>query len=504
MEPISRFSTNSSNDIELDDEQSKVLEFIKSEKRNIFITGGAGVGKSFLLTRIIDTLKKRNSSSVLVGAPTGIAALNVRGSTLHSLLGIGPHGKTVQSTIAGIKGQKVQKIQQATTLVIDEISMVPPWMFSLLDDVFRAVRGIGLPFGGIRMIVVGDFFQLPPIERRADEEPRFDFLTKAQYSRIPINYCFQTPSWIDADFHVFNLRKVHRQSETAFIKVLNDLRFGLSPDDSFLGACMSNSKADPFDTKQEINGLNKNWISVYCKKVDVAAENAFYYQSIPDEDETVYDGETYIPPGLKPYQQEISRTAAASLETDCQVPKNLRLKVGTRVMLVRNISSELCNGKLGTVKELPNDRSVTVLFDGLPSATVLSRVSWEREFPWGAVTFSNIPLCYAYASTVHKMQGMSVDRAVVDCASAFAAGQVYVALSRVRCSSGLKIIGLDPNQIQSDPDVLKFYEDDKFLLPQKYVDFLAPFLRVRKVIKKRENPSKSEEDQPNCKKIKEN
>ena len=420
----------------LSDEQIAAAErALRGE--SLFLTGAAGTGKSFLLKFIIQELRKRHGDCVAVTAPTGIAAINVGGITIHSFAGIG-HGRGTQQEIL----QKVKKNSKARKnwlqtkcLVVDEISMLSSDAFDLLDFIGQNMRplcGRG-PFGGLQLILCGDFFQLPPVHDH--------------------NFAFQSEAWRAAGLAKGSvvLRHQHRQgNDPTFAMMLNELRVGVLTDKTMgtLHACME--KAKPTD------GILPT--RLYCTNRDVDRENELCLSRLGGDAVTFRCRDTFKGSPSSAQKRELAK------KMESKICENLSLKVGAQVILLQNDHARgLANGSRGVVVALDpvsdtDDKlRPTVRFDSGQEATLD-----EEYFNSGTSTQNisrlQIPLKLGWALTVHKSQGMTLSRAEVDVSGAFACGQAYVALSRVTGTAGLWMRGrLQQKDVRVSEHVKRFY-----------------------------------------------
>lgn len=393
------------------------------EKRNVLVTGAAGTGKSFFLK----FLKAKLDTRLRVVATTGVAAINVGGATLHSWAGIGLGEGTAEDLASAIleNPRAASRIRKTRVLAIDEVSMLDADLFHRLDSAFRIVRKKPEPFGGIQMVFFGDFLQLPPVSGR-DGEARF---------------AFQSPAWADSKIVVHQLSTVVRQRDAIFVEALARVRMGIV--DPFvrqvlserIGAADPNPKIEP--------------VVLECRNVDVNVFNQKRLDALPGVEVNI------------PAQDIGEPRFASALDKSCLAPAELRLKVGAQVMLLKNLDVEggLVNGTLGIVQSI-GDYSVCVDF-GEAGVHEVQRSRWSFRDGDGyeLATRDQIPLRLAYALTIHKSQGCTLSKAKVNLRSAFAYGQAYVALSRVRDLSGLYIEDIRWESVMASPEAIAFYRE---------------------------------------------
>ena len=425
--------------------QEQALEILKSGK-NAFITGPAGSGKTFLLNRYIDWLKGCGINAA-VTASTGVAATHLNGITIHSWTGMGVREELTQRDIKELvkRGYLRRRFLGTSVLVIDEVSMLAGYQLDLADQLFRAFKQIDAPFGGVQVVLCGDFFQLPPISRyspnatfgKRTPQSRFDFDRTEEDDRDDSAslFAYNSATWKNLDLKICYLDEQHRQSDLDYLAALNAIR---------------NNTADAATVKYLQTRINaKIEIAVeptklYTHNVDVEVENETELRKI--------DGKEYF------YKMELIGPAALSerLQKSCLAPAVLRLKVGARVMFVKNNFEEgYVNGTLGVVEKLGEERIMVrtaggVLMDVGPA-------SWHiAEDGDIKAEITQYPLRLAWAITVHKSQGMSLDAALVDLRQSFEPGMGYVALSRVRSSAGLSLVGFNETALRVNQEVLDY------------------------------------------------
>ncbi|MDR1283891.1 MAG: AAA family ATPase [Opitutaceae bacterium] len=420
----------------LDIEQQRALAAMQAG-RNTFVTGGGGVGKSHLIRQFVG---QRNVSRIDLTAPTGVAAINlnvggIQGRTINRWAGIllGPQAgqafedyweflkaKTGRNFLAG-----QERIRRAECLVIDEVSMLTGRLFSFLDWTCRRIRQNDRPFGGIQIIAVGDFLQLPPV-RRGDSEP--------------YDWVFKCEAWRQAEFVISHLTTPHRQSETPFIDALNAFRFGQIRGGA---ARLLMGRVARFP--------DKNLTRLFTHNAMVDKWNNYQLAEIESEERTF----TATLAGSE-YDQEF-------LRKNLVTPEVLSLKRGARVMFTANKAqgdeTVFANGEIGTVEDMAEE-IISVRKD-TGSLVMLEPNTWSAD-PQNELsgTFTQFPLRLAYAMTIHKAQGITIDSALIDIRAAREPGQAYVAASRVRSLSGLHLKDY-PKGIFVSPDAIEFYRNIK-------------------------------------------
>lgn len=391
---------------------------------NVLLTGPAGSGKTFLLNQFIAYLKKKGIG-VAVTASTGIAATHIGGRTIHSWAGIGIKDHLSSREIQTLSKRSYMKKQFEKTevLIIDEISMLHAHRLDMVDAVCRAMKKNALPFGGIQVVMSGDFFQLPPITPGSDEA---DFVYKANV-------------WPEMDVRICYLEEQHRQNDEKMIQILKSMREDAVSDD-ILGMLNERLKEKPkFGLKP---------VRLFTHNIDVDSINNAELEKIQAE-EYVYrmtgDGEKKL---------------MESLKKNCLAPDTLILKEGAKVMFVKNKFKDekviYVNGTTGEVIGFTEEKLPLVrLLNG--EVVTVAPDSWTIDDEDRILARINqIPLRLAWAITVHKSQGMTLDAAEIDLSRSFGYGMGYVALSRLRSLSGLYLLGINENAYRLDPAVAAY------------------------------------------------
>ena len=411
----------------LSDEQQAVLDAAEL-KHNILITGSAGVGKSELYRQLC----AKAGGDIASTASTGVAAVNIQGVTINSWAGLGMGDEPAEKIVEAVQKRRavVDRIRSCNRLAIDEISMVNGHLFDKLDHVLRTIRKNPRPFGGIQIIAIGDFLQLPPVSRGGGRA----------------FFAFQSEAWKAAGFKVGMLRKVWRQSDVAFSAALNDFRTA-NLTLAAMEVMRGRYQAPDVDPKFEA-------IDLHTTNVDVNALNLERLAKI-DSPAVTYTAEEWG-----------DEWDLKALDKNCLAPRELELKVGAQVMLLKNLEVEsgLANGTIGKVVDLPTkgkkwQHGPTVEFRN-GQTRLLDRATWSVKI--GRETVAEriqIPLRLAYAITVHKAQGMSLDKIRVHLGGIFEDGQAYVALSRARTLDGLFIQSTKRGCVTANRDAVRFYEE---------------------------------------------
>ncbi len=441
-----------------DDIATLAADFINSTSQHVFLTGKAGTGK----TTFLKSLREKTHKRFIVVAPTGIAALNAGGVTIHSqfLLPLGSYvpDETVQADWGAffnnsmlarknpLNSDRKKVLREIDLLVIDEVSMLRADILDALDYRLRAARGnYRKAFGGVQLLLIGDMFQLPPIVR--DRE--WSVLQKF-YSSI---HFFESIALKKSGFVYLELDKVFRQADQSFIEILNRLRTNKS-------------------TEADIAALNQHYGKEPPEKAITLCTHNAQADKINQAELESLKGKSFV------YEAEIEKDFPEKLYP---ISEKMELKVGARVMFIKNdnVSNLFYNGKLATVTELTKD-SIKVDLDDEDREIEVERMNWtnskftvnsDNELEEEVLgNFSHFPLKYAWAVTVHKSQGLTFDKAVIDVGRAFAPGQVYVALSRLRSLDGLFLrTKIHSGAISGDHQVTRFAERKEAQAPPKEI-----------------------------------
>ena len=394
---------------------------------NIFITGGGGVGKSFLLKRFVYHYRK--IKKIGITSMTAISSLLIKGRTLHSFLGIGLGTNSIQMMEQKIMRKKLyrDRWQKTEVLMIDEISMMSVALFEKLEALARLVRKNNKAFGGIQLILSGDFCQLPAINTD--------------------KFCFESKKWDECIDQTIYLTEIIRQKDKTFQSVLQSLRMGhITPEvKRVLGECMNRKLKSKNSIKPtRIYSLNKNVNHINLKKLQKLKKKR--------------DGE------LREYTLEYKihkkKDAYKGFKFLKNLPVNehLILTIGAQVMLVHNLHPKegLVNGSRGVVIGFNNGFPVVRFLNGIEKK--IEYHTWEFEEDEKILGYGmQIPLRLAYAATIHKLQGSTIDYAILHLDSIFEYGMGYVALSRVRSLDGLSIRSMDISKFQAHPKAVEYY-----------------------------------------------
>jgi uracil-DNA glycosylase len=430
--------------MDLNEAQTAAFQAVKSG-RNIFLTGPAGSGKSFLLQTILKW-GAVTGKHIAVTALTGCAALllGFSAKTLHSWAGIGLGRDTAEKLAEAVKRSPSSKARWRKTsiLIIDEISMMTPELFEKLDGIGKLVRASAAPWGGMQLVLCGDFLQLPPVVRGLSGETAIG------------RFAFESPAWKTAHLDAHVLTKIERQTDAAFQTLLNECRIG-EPSAASIAVLKSRQHLDwksqtirptlLFSRNADVDSINEKNIAALQKPLRM-----FDAHTVIDRSDPTLE----VPTG------ERLERVLEKLDSDAPYMPHLELCVGAQVMLLFNkdIEAGLVNGSRGVVIDFRVSDGVPIVqfLHGDPLA--VEAHGWaSADFP--TVVRFQIPLRVAYAVTIHKSQGATLDCALVDIGSStFEYGQAYVALSRVRNLESLYIWNLDPARIRAHPTVIRFYE----------------------------------------------
>ena len=454
------------NPVTLSPEQERAIREVLSG-RNVFITGGAGVGKSFLVKLVVEALNKRNLK-VQICASTGIAALHIQGQTIHSFSSIPIHKESKESIAENVYKQrsKRDRWRNVQVLLIDEISMVSPDLFDTLDFIAKRCRGTEVngrpllqkdPMGGVQVIAVGDFFQLPPAEGSQ-------------------NFVFDSAAWKSLNFANVVLERVWRQSDPTFVNMLNEIRVGNPSPEAVrrLQACSRPLSQQDGIIPTKLYPLNKS----------VDGENKRFFDRLEGQIRPYECKDFVSSQKARPYLSQLDKIG---------VPTILETKPRMQVMLRTNIDIKrgLCNGTRGVIlgyrpfkvwlqgndeKDLSrryaggvahlkqwgkaHPQLPFVLFSNGVKLTI-APAEFERKFLQGKVSCTRlqIPLNPAWAITIHKAQGMSLDRVQINLSNSFGAGMAYVALSRATSLQGLQLEGFSARSVIASKKVRQFYSE---------------------------------------------
>jgi ATP-dependent DNA helicase PIF1 len=398
---------------------------------SIFLTGQPGSGKTHTVNRYIQALQ-RKGVEVAYTASTGIAATHGHGVTIHAWSGIGVRDALSRRDLDTLSANKrlAGRIEKTSVLIIDEISMLPARALSLVDSVCRHIRGTPAPFGGMQVVLVGDFFQLPPVVRRRADDALLPFADGSD--GFGAEFAHGAPAWKDLGPTVCYLSEQHRQSDTDFLDVLAGIRSN---------ACTATHRA-------RLTGrlIGRDQLPTNCTRL-------FTHNAAVDEINSHELAKLRGKPHLFAMLAKGPEPFVRALQRGCLSPESLELKQEAVVMFTKNDpAGRYVNGTLGVVEEFEPESGYPMVRLRGGRRIVAEPAKWKiDENGKERASILQVPLRLAWAITVHKSQGMSLDAAVIDLSKAFEYGQGYVALSRLRSLSGLHLLGLNERALRVHP-----------------------------------------------------
>jgi ATP-dependent exoDNAse (exonuclease V) alpha subunit len=425
--------------------QKEALEILKAG-HNVYLTGAAGTGKTYLLNKYIQFLKAERIG-VAVTASTGIAATHLAGLTIHSWAGIGVKRFASDADIKMMAANRrvAKRFRKTDVLIIDEISMLDADRLDLVERIARIAKGNWRPFGGMQIVLCGDFFQLPPVAKEGEPPPRF---------------VYHSSAWKELNLKVCYLHEQYRQGDQKFFNILNAIR----------QARVDNFVISNLQARRNVRLTDKEVTKLYSHNVDVDTENIKELNRLPGKE--------------MDYRMKASGVSAIVklLKSGCLAPEILTVKKGAKVMFVKNnFEKGYVNGTLGKVVGF-DDRKYPIVatFDGQEISALPE--TWDVEENGKILAkITQVPLRLAWAITIHKSQGMTLDAAEINLAEAFEKGMGYVALSRVRSLNGIKLIDFNEMALQVHPEILAYDKELQqrseearlklYSLPGKYKKF---------------------------------
>lgn len=403
-------------------EQSKALSILKSG-RNVFLTGSAGAGKTYVLNQYIQYLKDRKVA-VAVTASTGIAATHMKGTTIHSWAGIGIKETISQRDLYYLNSKKYLKkqLEKVKVLIIDEISMLHRNQIELVDQVLQFFKSKNKPFGGVQVVLCGDFFQLPPVGKPGE--------------RSSDKFVFMARAFAEAGFEVCYLTEQYRQNDNRLNQILNEIRGGRISEYSI-----------SMLRQAQFTELEYDWepTKLFSHNQDVDHINDKHLEDLPGE-KKYFKAKTT---GEKKIVEVLKKTVLAK--------ESLALKVGAKVMFIKNNPDQgYINGTTGKITGY-SEVGLPIVKTLAGENITVTPEKWSIEEDEGSAlaSYSQLPLRLAWAITVHKSQGMTLDSAEVDLRKTFELGQGYVALSRLKDIDRLKLLGFNGVSLQVDGLAMK-------------------------------------------------
>lgn len=421
----------------LNNKQEQALTSMKNGK-NIFLTGPGGSGKSHVINLFVKYFKnekENDENKIYVTSSTGLSSLLINGITIHQYSGIGTGDKDVEYYIKNIKKKKVvrERWKNTRVLIIDEISMINNELFKKLDIIGQNIRNDRNPFGGIQIILSGDFLQLPPVKSN--------------------NFCFETFTWDITIEEKIYLDKIIRQDNIEFQNVLNKIRVGKVDDEvkNMLNQCL-NRKLDNndgiiptllFSKKDMVKEYNDENLNKLINK-NLENETNEYYS------EYIFNSKV---------EESVKDEYKTLINKQYNIEDKIILTKFSQVMLnINNMDEGLSNGSRGIIIGFSDNKNPIVNFlNG--KILEIKKKEYKLEDNKDYVIKKQIPLIHAWAITIHKAQGMSLEYIKTDIGNTiFEYGQAYVVLSRIKNLEGLSLINIDYSKIKANPKVIKFYE----------------------------------------------
>ena len=432
---------------DLDSEQKYIFDLMTNSNKNLFVTGKAGTGKSYLLRLFVELARKKT----LVMAPTGIAALNANGVTIHSVFGfhnlVNISIDNLNEDTLRLKSENRKVLKNVETILIDEISMVRSDVFQKMDKIMKLVNRCNLPFGGKQIILFGDLYQLPPVVKRNESEYLKD--------NFKGKYFFNTTAYKEGDFEFYELSINHRQkSDECFFDILNGIREGKLTDEG-LNKLNERNEFEPSELRRIIRILPlKNHVDRINKnELDKISAPEYEFKS-----SIIY------------HKQNIT----FDIENNMPISETLRLKVGALVTMVTNDENHRwVNGTLGIVSSVSATSVKVTINDREYEISKATFEQQEAKYEDGEIKYETVcevkqyPIVLAYAITIHKSQGMTYKRIACDVSKCFESGQAYVALSRCTTLNGLYLLEkINANALKVDNEIIEFYKTQKSLINQ--------------------------------------
>lgn len=417
--------------------QEQALKIMKTGV-NIYLTGSAGSGKTYLLNQYISYLQDHDIA-VAITASTGIAATHMNGMTIHGWSGIGVRSFMGEKELEQLEEKKYlwKRFEKARVLIIDEVSMLHGFQLDMIEKVCRKFKRNSSPFGGLQIILSGDFFQLPPVEKSSSSAQGFGETKKENTTKSSMVY--ESEAWKILNPAICYLTEQHRQEDDILTEILNTIRENKLEEKHFehLDKCIGRELSFMKPTK------------LYTHNINVDNENELELSKI-DGPEKVFN--------MTSKGHDI---IVDILKKSCLAHEELHLKIGAEIMCIKNnFEKGYVNGSRGKVIGFDVDNSYPIiqLYNGM-RVTICPEIWAIEEDGKVKASLTQLPLRLAWAITIHKSQGMSLDNAEIDLRSTFAYGMGYVALSRVRKLSGIKLIGFTKESLLVNPKILELDQE---------------------------------------------
>lgn len=429
--------------IKLDEKSQNIISEIENSWENVFLTGNAGTGKSTLLDHFRNTTKK----NIAVVAPTGVAAVNVKGETIHSFFLFPPNIDAERAKLEAKKTKSPKLYKTLDALVIDEISMVRADLLDCINIFLQTVRKSNQPFGGVQVIMVGDLHQLPPVVTK-DEQQALASLYHSPYF-FSSNVFQSLTDGLYQQIKYFELSTIYRQTEREFIGILNRVRNKIATQED-----LNKLNSRQTDSEDFLDGY------IYLTAMNEQADKINQFKLNEIEGQSIY------------FKSTVTGNFS---EKQFPAADTLEMKTGARVMLLNNDPDDRwINGTLGTLFKMRSDHVLVKLDSGeLETVEPVTWTAYKTRLNLETMTleskevgsFKQFPLRLAWAITIHKSQGKTFDKVAIDLGrGAFAHGQTYVALSRCTSLSGLKLVRpIDQSSIIMDDRVINFLKNIKAL-----------------------------------------
>jgi len=398
--------------------QLTALKVMNSGK-NVFLTGPAGSGKTYILNEFIKQQRKLNKK-IAITATTGLAASHIGGTTIHSWSGISIYDTLPKRFFEKLPSSRKEIITKTDILIIDEISMLHDFRLDLVNEVCKTIRKNDLAFGGIQVVLCGDFFQLPPVNRP-------DTAVKGEFA-------FRANSWEELNLHICYLDEQFRHTDDKLIDILNSIR----------NQNIRQEHINLLNTRI-IESSNESSTRIFSTNIDVDVINHNKLRKIRSKEyeyNAIESGDPYF---------------IGALQKSTLASRKLKLKEGALVMAIKNSPKQkFFNGSLGVVVDFEGFQNIPVVEFINGTTTTVEMDSWElRDGETIRASISQIPLRLAWAITIHKSQGMTLESAVIDLGKAFETGMGYVALSRVKTLDQLYLKGLNDIALKVSDDALR-------------------------------------------------